>query len=61
MSGCMSALGGLPAAELSKGLKQLKSEHPPLLEQLEGLYDLTQKMSISQKRKMSYSQWPKEC
>jgi regulator of cell morphogenesis and NO signaling len=30
MSGCMSALGGMPQVELSKGLKQLKSEHPPL-------------------------------
>lgn len=44
MSGCMSALGGMPQAELSKGLKQLKSEHPPLLEQLEGMYVLTQKV-----------------
>lgn len=44
MSGCMSALGGMPQAELSKGLKQLKSEHPPLLEQLEGMYELTQKI-----------------
>jgi regulator of cell morphogenesis and NO signaling len=44
MSGCMSALGGMPQAELSKGLKQLKSEHPPLLNQLEEMYDLTQKI-----------------
>jgi regulator of cell morphogenesis and NO signaling len=44
MSGCMSALGGMPQAELSKGLKQLKSEHPLLLEQLEGMYELTQKV-----------------
>jgi regulator of cell morphogenesis and NO signaling len=44
MSGCMSALGGMPQAELSKGLKQLKSEHPPLLKQLEGMYDLIQKI-----------------
>jgi regulator of cell morphogenesis and NO signaling len=44
MSGCMSALGGMPQAELSKGLKQLKSEHPPLLNQLEEMYDLTKKI-----------------
>ncbi|MBV7503939.1 hemerythrin domain-containing protein [Bacillus sp. sid0103] len=44
MSGCMSALGGMPQAELCKGLKQLKSEHPPLLKQLEEIYDLTQKI-----------------
>ncbi|MDR6124396.1 MULTISPECIES: hemerythrin domain-containing protein [Bacillaceae] len=42
MSGCMSGFGGMPQAELSEGLKQLKSEHPPLLEQLEKLYTLTQ-------------------
>ncbi|WP_254842607.1 hemerythrin domain-containing protein [Bacillus sp. MRMR6] len=41
MSGCMSAFGGVPQAELSKGLKQLKEEHPALLAQLEGLYNLT--------------------
>jgi regulator of cell morphogenesis and NO signaling len=38
----MSGFGGMPQAELSEGLKQLKSEHPPLLEQLEKLYTLTQ-------------------
>ncbi|MDQ1146918.1 regulator of cell morphogenesis and NO signaling [Bacillus sp. SORGH_AS 510] len=42
MSGCMSAFGGMPQGELSEGLKQLKSEHPPLLEQLEKLYTITQ-------------------
>lgn len=42
MSGCMSAFGGIPSVELSKGLKQLKEEHPPLLVQLDGLYKLTQ-------------------
>ncbi|MED3564149.1 hemerythrin domain-containing protein [Bacillus xiapuensis] len=41
MSGCMSGFGGMPQVELSKGLKQLKGEHPPLLEQLEGLFHLT--------------------
>lgn len=41
MSGCMSAFGGMPAGELSIGLKQLKEEHPPLLAQLDGLYKLT--------------------
>jgi len=41
MSGCMSGFGGMPQAELSEGLTQLKSEHPPLLEQLEGLFKLT--------------------
>jgi hemerythrin-like domain-containing protein len=38
----MSAMGGMPPVELSKGLKQLKGEHPPLLTQLENLFQLTQ-------------------
>ncbi|WP_306454188.1 hemerythrin domain-containing protein [Neobacillus jeddahensis] len=44
MSGCMSGFGGMPPAVLSEGLKQLKSEHPPLLEQLEGMFVLTQQI-----------------
>jgi regulator of cell morphogenesis and NO signaling len=44
MSGCMSNFGGISPVELSKGLHQLKSEHPPLLAQLEELYNLTQKI-----------------
>jgi hemerythrin-like domain-containing protein len=38
----MSAFGGMPQGELSEGLKQLKGEHPPLLEKLDGLYKSTQ-------------------
>lgn len=44
MSGCMSSFGGMSPVELSKGLYQLKSEHPPLLAQLEGLFILTQQI-----------------
>ncbi|WP_260871624.1 hemerythrin domain-containing protein [Bacillus sp. X1(2014)] len=44
MSGCMSGFGGMPQAELSKGLKQLKGEHSPLLKQLDDMYELTQKI-----------------
>ncbi|MEH7107087.1 hemerythrin domain-containing protein [Bacillus sp. JJ1764] len=44
MSGCMSAFSGGPDIELSKGLKQLKEEHPPLLAQLEELFQLTQRI-----------------
>jgi len=44
MSGCMSSFGGIPQAELSEGLKQLKSEHPPLLGQLEELFELTKQI-----------------
>jgi regulator of cell morphogenesis and NO signaling len=28
MSGCMSSFGGMSPVDLSKGLHQLKSEHP---------------------------------
>jgi regulator of cell morphogenesis and NO signaling len=44
MQGCMSGFSGMEAVELSEGLAQLKSEHPPLLEKLDGLYELTQKV-----------------
>lgn len=44
MSGCMSSFGGMSSVELSNGLHQLKSEHPPLLAQLERLYHLTQQI-----------------
>jgi regulator of cell morphogenesis and NO signaling len=44
MQGCMSGFGGMEPVVLSEGLAQLKSEHPPLLEKLEVLYELTQKV-----------------
>jgi regulator of cell morphogenesis and NO signaling len=44
MNGCMSAMAGTPSVELSKGLKQLKGEHPSLLAQLDELFQLTQKI-----------------
>ncbi len=40
----MSGFGGMPTGELCEGLKQLRSEHPPLVEQLEKLYSLTQQI-----------------
>jgi regulator of cell morphogenesis and NO signaling len=44
MEGCMGAFGGMEQGHLSEGLAQLKSEHPPLLEKLEGLLELSQKV-----------------
>lgn len=44
MNGCMSSFGGASPVELSKGLHQLKSEHPSLLAQLEGLFNLTKQI-----------------
>ncbi|WHZ04651.1 hemerythrin domain-containing protein [Neobacillus sp. YX16] len=40
----MSSFGEMSPVELSKGLNQLKSEHPPLLAQLEGLFKLTKQI-----------------
>lgn len=42
MQGCMSSFGGMEPIVLSKGLAKLKSEHPPLLDKLNQLYELTQ-------------------
>lgn len=47
MNGCMSSFGSVSPAELSKGLYQLKSEHPPLLAQLEGLFNLTKQIEAN--------------
>src|SRR5947199_9037993 len=44
MSGCMSAFSGMPPAELSAGLAQLKGEHSPLREKLAGLLLLTKQI-----------------
>ena len=44
MNGCMSGFGGMPTGVLSEGLKQLKSEHPSLLEKLEVQYNLVQQI-----------------
>lgn len=52
----MSAFGGMPPAELSKGLKQLKEEHPPLLKQLDGLYNLTQKIEKDAEVEQNFSE-----
>lgn len=44
MEGCMSVFGGIPTADLSAGLEQLKGEHPSLLKKLEGLKLLTEQI-----------------
>lgn len=56
MSGCMSAFGGMPPADLCKGLKQLKEEHPPLLAQLDGLYKLTQEIEQHDEVERSFAE-----
>ncbi|MED4448395.1 hemerythrin domain-containing protein [Cytobacillus firmus] len=44
MEGCMSSMKGNGPIILSKGLKRLKEEHPPLLAMLEELLHITNKM-----------------
>jgi regulator of cell morphogenesis and NO signaling len=44
MTGCMSGLNQDSSFTLSEGLQQLKSEHPPLLEKLADLLDLSRKV-----------------
>lgn len=44
MSGCMGAFSGMPAVELCAGLTQLKAEHVVLLEKLDGLFLLSEKI-----------------
>ena len=44
MSRCMSGMGGMVQGELSEGLARLKGEHPPLRAEMDGLYNLTQKI-----------------
>lgn len=44
MEGCMSAMMGNGPIDLCDGLRQLKEEHPPLLEKLEELLQLCLKI-----------------
>ncbi|CAM3683196.1 hemerythrin domain-containing protein [Mesobacillus zeae] len=41
MEGCFGTISGQYAGQLSKGLEQLKNEHPPLLSLIDGLMDRT--------------------
>jgi regulator of cell morphogenesis and NO signaling len=50
MEGCMSSMMGNGPIILSKGLNQLKEEHPPLLAMLEELLHITIKMGESPDR-----------
>ncbi|MEH7414225.1 hemerythrin domain-containing protein [Neobacillus drentensis] len=45
MSSCMSGFGSLAEEELSEGLARLRSEHPGLRAQMDGLYSLTEKIA----------------
>lgn len=52
----MSAFGGIEPVLLCEGLAQLKSEHQPLLERLDGLYELTQKIENENKLEENFVQ-----
>ncbi|GLB60425.1 hemerythrin domain-containing protein [Cytobacillus sp. NCCP-133] len=47
MEGCMSSMMGNGSVALSRGLKQLKEEHPPLLAMLEELLRISLKIEES--------------
>jgi regulator of cell morphogenesis and NO signaling len=44
----MNAMGGMPTENLCAGLSQLKGEHAPLIEMLDGLYKLTKQIAIEE-------------
>lgn len=56
MQGCASGMMGQEPVELSAGLVQLKSEHPPLLKTLSELLDRCKEVETSDKRKTTYQQ-----
>jgi iron-sulfur cluster repair protein YtfE (RIC family) len=56
MEGCMSAFGGIPAADLSAGLEQLKGEHPSLLKKLEELKSLTEQIEKSYNTEQAFAE-----
>jgi hemerythrin-like domain-containing protein len=45
LSGYMNAMGGMPTENLCAGLSQLKGEHAPLIEMLDGLFKLTERIA----------------
>jgi regulator of cell morphogenesis and NO signaling len=49
MTGCMSTMAGDMPTILCKGLQQLKNEHPPLLDKLDGLLVLCLKVENGEK------------
>ncbi|NHM29577.1 hemerythrin domain-containing protein [Neobacillus terrae] len=54
MNGCTNAFGGMPTGELSVGLKQLKSEHPSLLDKLEVQFNLVQQIEKDLNRENNF-------
>ncbi|RSD28228.1 hemerythrin domain-containing protein [Mesobacillus subterraneus] len=55
MTGCMSGLNQDSSFILSKGLQQLKNEHPPLLERLDELLDLSLKIEEGEQIEADFS------
>jgi len=49
MTGCMSGLNHYPDTMMCDGLEQLKGEHPPLLEMLDGLVTLAKRIEQDQR------------
>lgn len=55
MTGCMSGLNQDSSFTLSEGLQQLKNEHPPLLERLSDLLDLSGKVEEDNQMEENFS------
>ena len=56
MEGCMSAMLGNEPVELSRGLQQLKSEHPPLRDNMNELLRLCQTLEDQSEKQKLFSQ-----
>lgn len=54
MQACMSSLAGGNPVNLSEGLAQLKGEHPPLIQMLNGLFELCQQIDGGIDREQSF-------
>ncbi|MFE8703568.1 hemerythrin domain-containing protein [Cytobacillus sp. FJAT-54145] len=55
MQGCMSSMIGNQDIELSKGLRQLKEEHPSLLKQLENLLFTCNRIDANDEREEAFT------
>lgn len=56
MDGCMSAFNGNQPGALCKGLSQLKAEHVPLLEKLDGMFAICSKIDKNENQEGNFAQ-----
>ncbi|SFA77139.1 MULTISPECIES: hemerythrin domain-containing protein [unclassified Bacillus (in: firmicutes)] len=53
--GCMGAFGGVNESDLCDGLRQLKGEHPPLINRLEGLLEACLKIESGEELSVNFN------